>query len=174
MYVTLLQLAERPGARELAQVASTEFRAVVDFELMDLSLRGGDRTAYSVDEIAAADEASARILQAVSDADALIDGFLARRAYALPLDPVPPIVAGWSRAIARYELHKGRISDEKTDPIARDYRDALKLLQATADGKFSLGVGDPQAPTGLGPVLSQGSPRVFDDCSLGDFLNPER
>jgi phage gp36-like protein len=173
VYVTLLQLAERPGARELAQVASTESQPVVDYTLMDLTLRGADRTDYPVDSVALADEALARITQAVTDADALIDGFLARRGYTLPLDPVPGVVAGWSRAIARYALHKARISDEKTDPIARDYRDALKLLQLTADGKFSLGGNDPQVSDGLGPIIADGSPRAFDDDTLSDFLLPE-
>lgn len=161
MYVTLLQLAELPGARELAQLASTEHEALVDYELMDLTLRGGDRSTYDADQVAAADEAAERVTSAVGDADGVINGYLARRAYALPLSPVPSIVTTWSRAIARYYLHKDRITDERSDPIARDYRDALKLLQLTADGKFSLGIDDPQGDVGVGTVEFQGDERVF-------------
>jgi phage gp36-like protein len=161
MYVTFLQLAEIPGARELSQVASAEHLALVDYELMDLTLRGGDRSGYTADQTEAADAAAARITQAIASADALINGYLQRRSYTLPLSPVPAIVAGWSRAITRYELHKSRISDEKSDPIARDYRDALKLLQLTADGKFSLGIDDPQPDVGVGQTEFCGDERVF-------------
>ena len=161
MYVTLAQLAERPGARDLSQLASTEHETVVDYELMDLTLRGGDRSAYAADLVAAADEAAERITQAVGDADGVINGYLARRAYALPLSPVPSIVTTWSRAIARYFLSKDQITDERTHPVARDYRDALRLLQLTADGKFSLGIDDPQADVGLGTVDIAGDERVF-------------
>lgn len=161
MYVTLLQLAELPGARELSQLASTEHEAVVDYELMDLTLRGGDRSGYDPADVAAADEAAERITRAVDEADGVINGFLARRAYTLPLSPVPSIVTTWSRAIARYFLSKNQITDEKTHPVARDYRDALRLLQLTADGKFSLGVDDPKGDVGVGTVEFTGDERVF-------------
>jgi phage gp36-like protein len=141
MYITRSQLSERPGARELAEVATAAHQQLIDSDLMAASLAGTDRSAWSVDEIAIADEALQRIDAAVVDAQSLIDGFLAQRGY-LPLDPVPGIVTTWARAITRYKLHQDRISDDK-DPIVRDYKDALKLLQLTADGKFSLGADDP-------------------------------
>lgn len=153
-YITHSELAERPGARELAQVATPENRPVLDIELMDATLRGMDRSAWSPDAIADADAALRRIDDAVAEADATIDGYLAKRGYAVPMElaaeSARKLIAGWSRAIARYLLQKDSISDEKTSAIARDYRDAQRLLQATADGKFSLGAEDPQAP-GAGP-----------------------
>lgn len=161
MYVTLAQLAEIPGAKELAEIAGTEHRALVDYELMDMTLRGADRSAFPAEQVAVADEVAARIVTAVEDADGVINGYLARRGYTLPLLPVPRIVANWSRAIARYTLHKDRITDERTDSIARDYRDALKLLQLTAEGKFGLGIDDPQGDVGLGTVQFEGDERVF-------------
>ncbi len=168
MYVTLAQLAERPGAQELAQVASTSHETLVDYELMDLTLRGSDRSEYSAEEIAAADEAAARITDAATEAGGVIDGFLARR-YSLPLASVPGLVVAWARAITRYLLHKDRITDERSDPIARDYRDALKLLGLVADGKFSLGAEDPgvTSPTSDvrfesdAPVFGRGEMRAF-------------
>ena len=169
MYVTLAQLAQLPGARELSQVATTEHEALVDYALMDATLRGGDRSAYSPDDIARADEAAERIVEAIGEADGVINGFLARRGYTLPLDPVPSIVATWSRQITRYLLNKDRITDERTDPIARDYRDALKFLQLTADGKFSLGMDDPQAGVGLGTVQIEGDERVFSRTASRAF-----
>ena len=144
-YVTLLQLAELPGALELAQVATDQHAAtVVDAELMGMTLRGDDRSAWDAAEIAAADRAADRIAEAVDEASAVIDGYLARR-YALPLAAAPRILGTWARAITRYKLHGDRISDASTDPVARDYRDAIRFLELVAAGKFSLGLDDPTA-----------------------------
>jgi len=142
-YVTLQQLSEMPGALELSQVASDKHGALVDAVLLELTLLGGDRSAYPADEIAGADRAKARIEQAIVEADALVDGYLGRR-YTLPLASAPGILATWARAIVRYKLHGDRISGESNDPIVRDYRDALKFLEQIAAGKFSLGIEDPQ------------------------------
>ncbi len=147
-YITPADLAERPGARELAQVATPEHKRIVDDALMDATLRGASRDAWSAEQQTDADEAMARIQAAAVEADALIDGHLAKRGYALPLAPVPTLVTSWARAITRYMLHKSRVSMEGTDPIVRDYRDALKLLQLTAEGKFSLGADDVVATGG--------------------------
>ena len=87
-YISHVQLAERPGARELAEVATATHEHIVAAELMEATLQGGDRSAWSADEIAVADDALQRIDDAVSDAQATIDGFLGKRGY-LPLNPVP-------------------------------------------------------------------------------------
>ncbi|NII74208.1 phage gp36-like protein [Dyella sp. SG562] len=142
MYVTTAQLAERPAARELAQVATRERDAIVDDTLMDATLRGLDRSAWTPEDIAIADDALARIVEAIGEADGIIDGYLAKR-YPVPLTRVYPVVTNWSRAITRYLLHKDRHSMEQNDPIVRDYRDAQKLLQLAATGQFSLGADDP-------------------------------
>lgn len=169
-YITPIDLAERPGARELAQVATPEDKHIADTALMDATLRGGDRSAWSAADQADADAAMARIQDAVSEADSLIDGFLAKRGYALPLAPVPKLVTGWSRAVTRYLLHKSRISVDSNDPIVRDYRDALKLLQLTADGKFSLGADDVVATGGSGTDVRFSYPEpVFGRKQLHSF-----
>jgi phage gp36-like protein len=170
-YVSHQQLVERPGAVELAQVASDAHAdALVDPALLAATLRGADRAGWDVDAVAHADRAIARIDDAVADADATIDGFLSRAGYTLPMAPVPGIVAAWSRDIARYLLNKDRITDERTDPVARAYRDALKLLRDTADGKFSLGIHDPQAPApdSGSPQFTAADP-VWDRDSLKGF-----
>lgn len=170
-YVSHQQLAERPGALELAQVASDAHAAdLVDGALMEATLRGADRDAWDEGARAHADRALVRIDDAVADADATIDGFLSRAGYTLPLAPVPGIVAAWSRDIARYLLHKDRIADDRADPIARAYRDAMKLLRDTADGKFSLGLNDPQAPApGGGAAVYDAPSRVWSGDALEDF-----
>lgn len=144
-YITHAELAENPGALELSEVASDEHAQPVAAGLLDALLRGQDVGAWPADDVAAAQRAVARIDAAVADADAVIDGYLAKRGYALPLQPVHRLVVVWSRDIARHTLHKNRLADDGKDPIQRAYRDALRLLQQVADGKFALGAGDPVA-----------------------------
>lgn len=169
MYVTPAQLSERPGARELAQVASDAHKRVVDFDLMELTLQGGDRSAYTDDDVAHADAALQRIVDAITDADGLINGFLVKR-YPLPLDPIPRLVTAWSRDITRYLLHKDRLSAESTDPIVRNYKDAMKMLQQVADGKLSLGIDDPiaESPDAF-DVRFDSDPKVFGRNELNRF-----
>ena len=169
-YITPADLAERPGAKELAQVATPEHKRIADTALMDATMRGGDRSAWSAADQADADAAMARIQDAVSEADSLIDGYLAKRGYALPLDPVHPLVAAWCRAIARYMLHKNRTTLESKDPIARGYTDAQRLLQQTADGKFSLGADDVVATGGSSTDVRFSYPEpVFGRKQLNSF-----
>jgi phage gp36-like protein len=142
LYITGEQLAESPGARELAEVATATHSTLVEPELMEATLRGDERTGWTVDEITVADDAHARIVGVMENAESIVDGYLARSGYSLPLSPVPLLVSGWVRDIGRYILHKDRISAEGSDPILRAYRDAMKLLQLTAEGKFGLGAND--------------------------------
>ncbi|MGO1072566.1 gp436 family protein [Lysobacter sp. CA199] len=161
MYISLVQLAEEPGALELAQTASTSHEVIVDAELMDRTLRDLDRSSYPAIEIAAADEARSRIIELIDEADALIDGYLARR-YKLPLPRIPKLLSTWARAIVRYKLHPQRHGDERTDPVVRDYRDALKFLELVATGKFSLGIDDPnEGPQSEGGVQFETGFKVF-------------
>jgi len=136
---------------------------------MDATLRGADRDAWSAADIAAADAALARVQEAVRQADGLIDGYLVQRGYTVPLAPVHELVSVWSCDIARYLLHKDRIGDERSDPIARGYRDALKLLQQLADGKFSLGAGDPLATAPDTDVRFASDAKVFSRHELRSF-----
>ncbi len=170
MDVTPANLAGLPGAQGISQVASTEHDvALVDAALVDLTLRGEDRSEYPPADVAAADVALARVEAAIGDADATIEGYLRMRGYALPLDPVPPIVTTWARAITRYFLHKHLLSTEAKDPIVRDYQDALKFLKLVAAGQFSLGAGDVIAPTGTGSPQVCAPARVFTPDTLADF-----
>lgn len=165
-YITLDDLAERPGARELAQVATKEGVRAVATDLMEATLRGADRSAWAADQVAVADDALQRIQDAVTEAESLIDGYLAKRSYPLPLIPVPKLVTGWTRDIARYLLHKDRGGKEDNDPIVRNYKDALKFLGLVAEGKFSLGAEDPitSNPNQL-DVRFESAPSVFDRTS---------
>ena len=170
MYLAHSDLIERPGARELAEIASDHHGSMVPYELREQTLAGADRVGWTNDEIAGADNALARIDDAINQAGELIDGYLVRR-YDLPLAaPVPGLVVEWCRQIARYYLHQHRIGDEKSDPVARDYRDALKLLQQVAEGKFFLGYNDPvAADTNNIDVQFESDANVFSREQLGKF-----
>ncbi len=169
-YITATALAERPGARELAQVATAEHQRMVPFELMEATLRETDRSSWTADQVVVADDALRRIEDAVSQAESTIDGYLARRGYPLPLSPVPDLVTGWARDIARYLLHKDRGGKEDSDPIVRAYRDALKFLEMIASGKFSLGGNDPiTSNPDVADVRFESSPSVFNRDQLRAF-----
>ena len=158
-YITHAELAENPGALELSEVASDEHTQPVAAGLLDALLRGQDVGAWPADDVAAAQRAVARIDAAVADADAVIDGYLAKRGYALPLAaPVHRLVVVWSRDIARHTLHKNRLADDGKDPIQRAYRDALRLLQQVADGRFAL--------SGADTVAVHKTQAMFDSAPL--------
>ena len=74
-------------------------------------------------------------------------------------------------AIARYLLNGQRITDESKDPVARDYRDALKMLGQLAAGKLSLGGTDPAAPATVSTtdVRCDAAPQVFGRSELRSF-----
>lgn len=166
-YIQPQQLIDRPGLRELAQVATPESYRAIDEALLRASLLREDLSAWPADDIAVADKAVARIKDAVRDAESMIDGFLGKRSY-LPLNPVPGIVTTWCRAIARYFLHQNRLNADDRDPITRDYKDAQRLLQLTSEGKFSLGVDDPVVQTSTGsPRFTSGRTTLRD--ALDDY-----
>lgn len=167
-YITLAELADRPGAVELSQVTQLPGKPPARPELLDAVLRGEETTSWPPAEVAVALEVVERIGSAVEEAQNLIDGYLRQRGYTLPLVKVHPILSSWGRSVVRYKLHQHRISDERTDPIVRDYRDAMKLMEQLANGKFSLGTTDTQKPAG-GPPMVDGPGRTFSMDSLRDF-----
>ncbi|VFR34622.1 Phage protein [plant metagenome] len=165
-YILPLDLAKRPGARELAQVATREDAPIVDDALMEATLRGQDRAAWSAEQLAAADDALERIVDATVEASSVIDGMVGKR-YPLPLVN-SPLVTGWARSIARYLLHKGRTSMDKDSVIVRDYDNAMRLLGMVADGRMNLGEPAPGVPVstdvrfgGDAPVFSRRQLRAF-------------
>ncbi|MDF3841103.1 DUF1320 domain-containing protein [Pseudomonas citronellolis] len=169
LYITLPELADRPGPEELSQVATPRRFHAVDADLLDAMLRGNPLSDWTSEEIEIGAQALDVIVSAVNDAQAYIDGFLQQRGY-LPLQQRYGIVTGWARAIARYLLHKDRLGPgEDKDPIVRDYRDAVKFLQLTADGKFSLGQDDPVATPSSGAPQIATSGRTFSLDTLKDF-----
>lgn len=171
-YVTYAHLADNPGAFELAQVATDEQRRhTVPYELLDLLMRNpiADTSDWQQPDIDATRRALVRIDWALAEADALIDAYLAKRGYKLPLNPAPLVIRSKSRDIARYLLHKNRLSSEGNDPIVRDYKMAIQFLERIANGKIGLDMDDDVAVHKLaahsGPVVSAGAVVEVNRCS---------
>ncbi len=90
---------------------------------------------------------------AIGDADAEIDGYLAKR-YAVPLSPAPKVINKFSKDIAIYNLFSRIGIDESTEQktYLNRYNAAIKFLTLVAEGKVSLGVDmdDPAAAAATG------------------------
>lgn len=172
MYVTPAQLSQGAGASmELAQVFD------LPLELWQLTLSGGDRSAYTPADIDAADAAVLAISDACTRASAEVDAYLAVR-YTLPLDvALFPVLVTWARAMARYHTHLSRErTSEELGRVERDYRDARQALERVAEGRLSLGVNDPLTPgssdpddADAGPIRVASAERLFSRASLGDL-----
>lgn len=167
-YITLLNLSERPGFIELSQLVAQDGEIPVDANLLEVIINGGDVSSWLPDDVINANRAISRINESIADAQAEINGFLRQRGHRLPLVKVPRLLTDWVRIIVRYKLHRNRVSDEKSDPIVRDYKQVLGFLKMVAEGKYSLGIDDAM-PVGGGVPQQTGPARVFDMGSLKDF-----
>lgn len=100
---------------------------------------------------------------AIADADAEIDGYLAKR-YAVPFSPIPRVLNKFSKDIAVYNLFSRIGIDESTDQktYLNRYNAAIRFLTLVAEGKVSIGseTEDPAAAASSGFAV-QSSPRIF-------------
>ena len=100
----------------------------------------------------------------IADATSIIDGYLAK-AYALPLQSVPPALTKVAVDLTIYFLHGA--TAEKDGAVARAYRDAMGWLQDVAKGLIVLeDAGTPVPPAGGGQVRVEAPERVFSRDSL--------
>lgn len=167
-YITLLNLAERPGLIELSQTVAQDGEIPVSSDLLSAIIHEQDTSSWSTDDVAAAHATISRITESINDSEAEINGFLRQRGHKLPLITVPRLLTDWARIIVRYKLHRNRVSDEKNDPIVRDYKQVLGFLKMVAEGKYSLGIDD-ALPVAGGVPKQTGPVRVFDMNTLRDF-----
>jgi phage gp36-like protein len=85
-----------------------------------------------------ASQAISRVDDAIADACAEIDGYLVGR-YALPLDPVPPVLEKFCADLSAYALlGSKRLDEEKDKDFVRRAEAARAFLTKVAEGKFSL------------------------------------
>ncbi len=100
---------------------------------------------------------------AIADADAEIDGYLAKR-YAVPFSPVPRVLNKFSKDIAVYNLFSRIGIDESSDQktYLNRYNAAIKFLALVAEGKVSIGAEseDPASAASTGFSV-KANPRLF-------------
>lgn len=107
---------------------------------------------------------------AIADADAEIDGYLAKR-YSVPFSPVPRVLNKFSKDIALYNLFSRIGIDEDSDQktYLNRYNAAIKFLTLVAEGKVSIGTGeggdDPASAAATG-FSSKSNPRLFSRGSM--------
>ncbi|MGO8738623.1 phage protein Gp36 family protein [Rhodoblastus sp.] len=103
---------------------------------------------------------TARIATALSNASAIVDGYLARR-YALPVNPQPD-AASLLNALA-CDLAMGQLAinpGQRTDIIVDSEKRALSFLRDLADGKAALALIPP--PGAEQPDISPGEAVLID------------
>ena len=137
MYATQQDMTDRYGSEELIQLTDRSNSGAVDTTVLD---------------------------QALADASAEMDGYLAARA-SLPLTATPPVLTRICCEIARYYLY----DDAAPDVVQQRYKAAEAFLVNFSKGLVSLGIdSNDQAPaTSDGADISSGG-RVFsrDDKSF--------
>ena len=136
-YATLQDLVDRFGAEELTLIA--------------------DRTGAGVLDTVA-------VGRALDDAGQIIDSYLGSR-YAVPLNPVDPIVTLWACDITRFLLNKSDVSDA----VKARYATAIKMLGLAQSGALTLQANGTDAVTLSDTVQLAGSPRVFRTDRMGGF-----
>ena len=107
--------------------------------------------------------------QALDDASAEIDGYLAAR-FTLPLTDVPEVLNRIACDVAMYRLQSLRPIHDLTDARLR-YDDAIAMLAKVAGGEMTLGVGadghETQIASGVEEVA--GPRRVFGRKRMRGF-----
>ena len=105
---------------------------------------------------------------AIADADAEIDGYLAKR-YTVPSSPAPRVLNKFSKDIAVYNLFSRIGIDESTDQktYLNRYNAAIKFLTLVAEGKVSIGTEteDPASAAATG-FSAKSNPRLFTRAKM--------
>ena len=119
-----------------------------------------------------AEEREAKIAElcgdAISDACAEIDGYLAKR-YSVPFTKTPQVINKFAKDISVYNLvsRTGIDESEREKTILNRYNAAIKFLLAVAEGKVDIGVeergGSNEAANGF---KMKSSGRVFSRDSM--------
>lgn len=91
----------------------------------------------------------ARVDEAIEGADSEVDGYCGSR-YAVPFNPVLPIIAKLAVDLAIYSLYE-RVVETIPETRKKQRDDAIRLLERIADGRVQLGstgAEPPAAPQG--------------------------
>lgn len=107
---------------------------------------------------------------AIADADAEIDGYLAKR-YRVPFSPVPRVLNKFSKDIAIYNLYSriGIDESESEKNYLNRYNAAVKFLTLVAEGKVDISTGedgdDPASAAATG-FAQRSNPRLFSRAQM--------
>lgn len=109
-----------------------------------------------------------KLLQALNDATAEINGYIAKK-VTLPLADPPDMLRVICRDMAMHRLHAntGMVTED-----GQKLRDAaISYLKMVSEGKISIGdeTGGDEAQTSQGVVMDDGPDRVMTRDSLGSF-----
>ena len=147
-YATPAQLATRYGHDRLVEITDRDANGVADDPMIAQALA-----------------------DALADAEAEIDGYLAAR-YRLPLPTVPPLLARIACDIAVYRLLSLRRMGDIEDARVR-YEDARRLLEALAKGLVALGLPadlpQDQRPAPSLAAARSGADPLFDRSGTGGY-----
>lgn len=138
-YCTKQDLIDRFGQDELVDLTDRDSTGMIDDTVLD---------------------------QAISDASAEMDGYLASR-YQLPLVNIPQTLKPLACNIARYKLYDEQASEQ----VTKRYDAAIKFLFSVSKGEISLGVdgsGSKATSTDLADIQSSGS--VFARSKSTGFI----
>lgn len=101
--------------------------------------------------------------QAIADADAEIDGYLAKR-YKVPFGKTPQVINKFAKDIALYNMvsRKGVDENDREKTYLTRYNAAIAFLTKVAEGKISIGVSENNTEDAarIGFSMSN-SPRLF-------------
>ncbi len=126
---------------------------------------GEDEITELTDRLGAGVVDSTVLGKALTDADALIDGYLGGR-YTLPLATTPTMLVGIASDVARFKLW----DDQAPEEVRKRYEDALAQLKLIAQGVIVL----PPDAQGEKPAVAAtieyfAAERVFTTDTLADY-----
>jgi phage gp36-like protein len=146
--------------------------ATVYAQPADMIARFGQRRMVELTDtgdVATGEVNLAVLAQALSDADATVNGYLQSR-YTLPLVTIPQGVNLLACDIALYRL----MSERPIEAVTQRYKAAIDFLDAVARGKLGLGLDSENntVPEGDDGPSVHANRRVFTRHRLRDFTNP--
>ena len=106
--------------------------------------------------------------QAIADADAEIDGYLAKR-YKVPFAKTPQVINKFAKYIALYNMvsRKGVDENDREKTYLTRFNAAIAFLTKVAEGRISIGVSENNTEDAarIGFSMSN-SPRLFSRGSM--------
>lgn len=123
---------------------------------------------YIEDETERISKATPYVEQAITDADAEIDGYLAKR-YNVPFTTVPTVINKFAKDIAVYNLvsRLGINESDREKTFLTRYNSAIKFLENVAKGIIDIGISEKStAESAKNGFAMKSSNRLFSRDSM--------